>query len=602
MNEPAHASATPPADYAELLQRLIEAEDTLYAIRTGDVDALMMGGQVYSLEGAETPYRLLIEAMGDGAGTLTLDGTLLYANRRLGELLAAPLPELIGNPLLPWITEAERPVFQTWLVEGQHRLITGRLNLLNRDGKTVPVQVSVNRLVTQGDPRLGIVVVDLTAIKQAEESLRRSNRALRVVSACDHVLVHATTEADLFAEIGQAIAGEGGYPLAWVGAAEHDEAKTIKPIFGAGTGLHYLETIRLSWADDAHVQGPASRAIQSGQTVVINELVTDALFEPWRERAKDAGFAATISLPIRTEAGIWGVLCIYSQNSGAFNSEEINLLEGLAKDIAYGITTFRIRAEHEKAEAQIRKLNEELEQRVRERTIELEAANTELEAFVYTVAHDLRAPLRSIDGFSRILQEDCGDRLNPEENKHLERVRTATQNMGLLIESMLQLSRLNRSELRRAKVNVSALALGVLADLQRQDPKRRVTAVVAPGLVAQADPALLHSVLENLLGNAWKFTSKTSEARLELGLADQEGVPTFYVHDNGAGFNMAYKGKLFGVFQRLHRNDEFPGTGVGLASVQRIIHRHQGRVWAESEPGKGTSFFFTLEPTLKRHE
>jgi light-regulated signal transduction histidine kinase (bacteriophytochrome) len=239
---------------------------------------------------------------------------------------------------------------------------------------------------------------------------------------------------------------------------------------------------------------------------------------------------------------------------------------------------------------------------VRLRTTELEASNTELEAFVYTVAHDLRAPLRSIDGFSRILLEDCGDRLHPEEKGHLERVRTATQHMGHLIESMLQLSRLNRSELRRTTVNISALAQGVFADLQRQDPDRRVTAVVAPDLVAQADPALIHSVLENLLGNAWKFTSKTAEARIELGCSKQDSVPTFFVHDNGAGFNMAYRGKLFGVFQRLHRNDEFPGTGVGLASVQRIIHRHQGRVWAESEPGNGASFFFTLEPTTKHHE
>jgi len=602
MNEPAHASATPPADYAELLQRLIEAEDTLYAIRTGDVDALMMGGQVYSLEGAETPYRLLIEAMGEGAGTLTLDGTLLYANRRLGELLAAPLPELIGTPLLAWIKEAERPVFQTWLDEGHSRWITGRLNLLNRDGKTVPVQISINRLATLGTTRLGIVVVDLTAINQAEQALRRSNRALRMVSACDHVLVHADTETVLFAETCEVIVKEGGYPLTWIGVAEHDKGKTIKPIAWAGEKIDYLNSITLSWAADAHVQGPASSAIQSGQTVVINELVTNAHFDRWRQQALAAGFAASIGLPLRTAEGIWGVLCIYSQNSGAFNAEEIQLLEGLANDLAYGITALRTRAEHEKAEAQIRKLNEELEQRVRERTTELEAANTELEAFVYTVAHDLRAPLRSIDGFSRILQEDCGERLNSEEKGHLERVRTATQHMGLLIESMLQLSRLSRSELRRTKVDVSALALGVLADLQRQDPERKVTAVVAPGLVAQADPALLHSVLENLLGNAWKFTSKTTEALLELGCADQDGVPTFFVHDNGAGFNMAYKGKLFGVFQRLHRNDEFPGTGVGLASVQRIIHRHQGRVWAESEPGKGTRFFFTLEPTPKRNE
>jgi PAS domain S-box-containing protein len=602
MNEPSQAPAQPPADYAELLQRLIEAEDTLYAIRTGDVDALMMGVQIYSLEGAETPYRLLIEAMGEGAGTLALDGTVLYANRRLSEILAAPLPELIGNPLLPWMAPADQALFTTWLNEGQHHPVIGRLSLLKHDGQTVPMQVSINLLPAPGTPSLGIVLVDLTAINQAEEALRRSNRALRMVSACDHVLVHAATEAVLFAEICQAIISEGGYPLAWVGVAEHDAAKTIKPLFRAGIKRDYLENIPLSWAAEAKVLGPAGKAIQSGETVVVNELMSDAHFDPWRERALAAGFAASIALPLITETGIWGVLCIYAQNSGAFNGEEVQLLKGLANDLAYGITTFRNQAEHEQAEAKIRELNEELEQRVRLRTTELEASNTELEAFVYTVAHDLRAPLRSIDGFSRILLEDCGERLNTEEKGHLERVRTATQHMGHLIESMLQLSRLNRSELRRTTVNISALAQGVFADLQRQDPDRRVTAVVAPDLVAQADPALIHSVLENLLGNAWKFTSKTAEARIELGCSKQDSVPTFFVHDNGAGFNMAYRGKLFGVFQRLHRNDEFPGTGVGLASVQRIIHRHQGRVWAESEPGNGASFFFTLEPTTKHHE
>jgi light-regulated signal transduction histidine kinase (bacteriophytochrome) len=159
---------------------------------------------------------------------------------------------------------------------------------------------------------------------------------------------------------------------------------------------------------------------------------------------------------------------------------------------------------------------------------------------------------------------------------------------------MLRLSGLSRSDLRITPVNLSALAERVLADLQNQEPERKVTLVVAPGLMAQGDPILLQAVLENLLGNAWKFTAKAAVARIEFGCVNLEGLPTFFVHDNGVGFNMAYRGKLFGVFQRLHRNDEFPGTGVGLASVQRIIHRHHGRVWAESEPSRGTTFYFTL--------
>jgi light-regulated signal transduction histidine kinase (bacteriophytochrome) len=227
----------------------------------------------------------------------------------------------------------------------------------------------------------------------------------------------------------------------------------------------------------------------------------------------------------------------------------------------------------------------------------LELVNKELEAFSYSVSHDLRAPLRSIDGFSQALIEDYADRLDDQARDYLNRVRAATQRMGHLIDDMLALARVTRTEMRRESVDLSALAGDVLAELQKSEPDRRVESHIEPGLVAQGDTPLLRVVLVNLLGNAWKFTGKQAHARIEFGTHPQKtGEPAYFVRDNGAGFDMTYAGKLFGAFQRLHSPHEFPGTGVGLATVQRVVHRHGGRVWTEGAVGKGATFYFTLRP------
>jgi PAS domain S-box-containing protein len=223
-----------------------------------------------------------------------------------------------------------------------------------------------------------------------------------------------------------------------------------------------------------------------------------------------------------------------------------------------------------------------------------EDANRELESFSYSVAHDLRTPLRAIDGFSQALVEEYGERLDNEGRRYLTRVRDAAQRMAELIDDLLTLSRVTRTDLRRNRVDLSALAQTLLAGFQRLEPERRVDVVVAPGIVAEADPQLAAIALENLLGNAWKFTSKRPLARIEIGVTHVEGAPAYFVRDNGAGFDMAYRDKLFGVFQRLHPESEFPGTGVGLATVARITQRHRGRIWADSAPDKGATFYFTL--------
>jgi light-regulated signal transduction histidine kinase (bacteriophytochrome) len=238
----------------------------------------------------------------------------------------------------------------------------------------------------------------------------------------------------------------------------------------------------------------------------------------------------------------------------------------------------------------------EIERELQRRSIELEAINRELEAFSYSVSHDLRAPLRAIDGFSRILLNDYADRLDDTGRSHLERVRRAAQNMGMLIDDLLKLSRVTRTELKHEQVDLSALANEIAEELRRQGPERIVHFTIAPGLVAYGDKGLLRIVLDNLLGNAWKFTGGRSDTRIGMDTATQAGRQVYVLSDNGAGFDMAYADKLFGVFQRLHDAREFPGTGIGLATVQRIIHKHGGTIWAESEVGKGARFYFTLEP------
>lgn len=243
-----------------------------------------------------------------------------------------------------------------------------------------------------------------------------------------------------------------------------------------------------------------------------------------------------------------------------------------------------------RAEEKINTLNEDLKRR----SAELEAANKELKTFAYSVSHDLRAPLRAIDGFSNALVNNCWEKLDPRSKNDLQRVRAASQRMGQLIDDMLALSRVTRSEMRFTPVDLSALAEGILAELQKSQPERKVEFFTAPKLTVNADANLLQIALENLLGNAWKFTGKRPKAQIELGLTSHNGKPAYFVRDNGAGFDMTYAGKLFGAFQRLHRVAEFEGTGIGLATVQRIIHRHGGTVWAEGAVEKGATFYFTL--------
>ncbi|MDX6581276.1 MAG: hypothetical protein QOI10_460 [Solirubrobacterales bacterium] len=251
--------------------------------------------------------------------------------------------------------------------------------------------------------------------------------------------------------------------------------------------------------------------------------------------------------------------------------------------------------------AELQALSTELEVRVEKRTSELATANKELEAFSYSVSHDLRAPLRAINGYSQAVMEDYGDALPEGAKADLARVRAASQRMAVMIDEMLALSRVTRQELLDESVDLSALAGEVVAELRLLESGREVEVEIEPGLEVTGDPVLLRLVIHNLLENSWKFTAKTADPRVELTrIAGENGRSTFAVRDNGAGFDMRYAEKLFLPFERLHRQDDYSGTGVGLTTVSRILHRHEGKIWAEGTPGEGAAFFFDL-PTRQEH-
>ncbi|WP_071190158.1 PAS domain-containing protein [Trichormus sp. NMC-1] len=471
-------------------------------------------------------------------GCLAVTG---YSKEELCSLEGCTFPDLIMVEDLPKIAEAiQTAIADNIFYQVEYRIHSklGEEKWLWEKGLGIAIDGQIQTI--QG------FITEITSLKQTQEALRESESKFRELAENIHEVFHINS-----ADLSEMLYVSPGYEEIW------------------GQSCESLYRNPASWHESIHPED-SDRILAACARLIQGEPLQEE-YRIIRARGEIRWIFAR-------------VFPIYSQ------SGEILRHVGIAANIT----------ERKQAEQKIWELNQQLEMRVQQRTAELTAANKELESFSYSVSHDLRSPLRGIDGFSKALLERYQDQLDDKGKHYLNRIRSGTQRMGELIDDLLQLSRVTRSQMRPTQVNLSAIAQEIAQELSQNHPERLVNWLISPDLIVSGDRQLLRIILENLLNNAWKFTSVKIQADIELGCMqcqENDGSSlAYFVRDNGVGFDAFYANKLFQPFQRLHTVEEFPGTGIGLATVQRIVRRHGGDVWAEGLVGEGATFYFTLHP------
>jgi PAS domain S-box-containing protein len=694
----------------ELRARLAEVEQTLEAIRTGGVDALVVSvnnaNRIFTLPSEEHNYRTMIEVMQQGALALTCEGTILYANRGFANMLKAPLEKVIGSDISDWIAPQSQALLKELLRLDLGDRHDSELLLSGPGGAQVPALLSAGKQHMNGRPdQLWMVATDLSEVierkkKEEEllvqqvadeakvkadgklaESLRRSAEYTRsLIEASLDPLVTISTEGkitdvneasakitgrtraeligtDFSAYFTDPEAARKGHERVFAEGFVQDYPLSIRRADGHVTDVLYNASLYRD--EQGRVQGAfaAARDITARKRAEAEILKLNAELEKRVEERTKALAASQERLRLAAEAadiGFWDwdlesntvrwdklMFSIYGMppsDDGLIRykdwtchvhpddvaEQEASLRDTIVKagrnqrefriirDSDDKTRTIRasdaaIRGEGGKAThvvginldvtetferlEEIRKLNASL----KNRAAELETSVKELDAFSYSVSHDLRAPLRAIDGFSRIVEEDYAPKLDNEGRRLIGVIRGEAQRMGRLIDDLLTFSRLGRQKVESGRIDVEAMARKVFEELTAVEPGRVIHLDLHPIPPAFGTEAMIRQVWVNLIGNAVKFTGRRERAEIEIGVEPGEaGEQVYFVRDNGAGFDMRYADKLFGVFQRLHTHEEFPGTGVGLALVQRIVHRHGGRIWGEGEVEKGATFRFTI--------
>ena len=493
-----------------------------------------------ALRDSETRLRTLVQTIPDLIWLKDTNGAYLFCNTMFGRFFGASETDIVGKTDYDFVDRELADSFRDYdrkAMEADKPSINEEWVNFANDGHRALLETIKMPMRDSGGTLMGILGIgrDITARSQAELALRESEALYRDLVERLPEGVYKSTHEGKFVDINPAMVSMLGY-----------ESKAELMAVDIKTQLYF---------------SPADR-----ENVVLHENCIEMGVH--RMKKKDGSEIWIEDHRWYTLDSVGGVL----------------FQEGIIRDIT----------DRKYAQDEIILLNAALEQRVKQRTLELENANKELETFSYSVSHDLRAPLRGIDGWSLALLEDYSGQLDETGRRYLERVRQESQRMGDLIDALLKLSRVNRFEMKKSVVDISAMAQSIANRLHESHTVRQCEFIIEPGLAGECDPQMVEIALTNLFDNAFKFTGTRAFAKIEMGILHMNDVPTYFVRDNGVGFEMEYAKKLFGAFQRMHKQSEFPGTGIGLATVQRIIARHGGRIWAESKPGEGTTFYFTL--------
>ena len=508
--------------------------------------------------------------------TRVSDGRYLALNRADERTLGYTREEMLGHTTLErgvWLSEQDRNRFIEKL-RAERTVVHYETRMRDKAGHLVDCAIYAALVELDGEPCVLASTINLTDQKREEA---------------------------LISEVARGVSGETGVPffrslVQHLVAATRADTAMVGEIVG-GTRVRTLAR----WSDGAAstdveylLAGSPCEVVLAKSEVVVYPDDVATLF-PADETLLAGAYRSYVGVPLVDSSGAAiGILNIVSRRP----LERVERVQSLFRIFAARAQSELLRTRHDQ---EILRISRELEGRVRDRTAQLEGANRELEAFSFSVSHDLRAPLRAIDAFSRMLQDDLDGRLDPRQQQMFHRVRSNVQRMGQLIEDLIGLARVSRGEMSLSRVDLSALAAEAVELLRQRDPEREVACDIEAGAEADCDRNLIRIVLDNLIGNAWKFTSRRDAAQVRFGAVTlQDGSRAFFVRDNGAGFDMRYAKRLFSPFQRLHGPTEFEGTGIGLATVQRILARHGGRIWAESEPENGASFYFTLPQAQPR--
>lgn len=582
---------------------------------------------------SESKFIGLLESAPDAMVITSGDGEILMINAQTERLFGFKRDEMTGKKiefLIPERFHHKHTGHRKGYVENPKIRGMGLgMNLFGKrkDGSEFPVEISLSPMeIIEED---GIMIIsairDITKQKEAEAEIKKlnGNLELLVVERTAEVELALTSEKAAHAEMNKnqlrlAFLTEASNILAssldyseiltnlvkmvtpaiadWCAIDEVKKDGTIKRIAASHVDLRktkFVYELAQKYPPDINAPHGIYEVIRTREPE-LNRHIWDEFSENAAQDVehlrliRELGLKSSITVALLSRGKIYGVLTLVLADSGRlFEEKDLEF----AKELALRTT---LALENAKLYKEVQDSNTELEQRVAKRTVELEAINKELEAFSYSVSHDLRAPLRSIDGFSNKILKDYGELFDDQGKDYFMRVKNASQHMGHLIDDLIKLARISRIGMNIEEINLSAMAQSITNELKELNPQRTASIYIQDDMIAKGDRNLIQIALQNLLDNAWKYSKNQTETKIEFGSTQKDEQIVYFITDNGVGFDMRYVDKLFGAFQRLHSLSEFEGTGIGLATVQRIIRRHQGTIWADSEVNKGTTFFFTL--------